>query len=386
MGGYCGADFGINFALFVAVQPECTTADDKRKIAVPGCPVRETTEDRRMETSVSAARWRPPDQATWRDIIATIVDEVSRVVLGQTSLIEKLLIALLADGHVLLEGAPGLAKTQLVSALGKATGGSFRRIQLLPDMMPSDITGTLIYHLEERRFQVQKGPILDTHFLLADEINRTPPKVQAAFLQAMQEREVTLGTETFPLNDPFIVLATQNPIEEEGTYPLPEAQLDRFLFKLLVDYPTEEEELRLLDVPALDQRNPVHSVETVASPQGLVALREHIRHSVYVGEQIKQYIVRLVRASRHPELYAGLQDLHGLIRLGVSPRGGTINVRKACRVQAFLQGRTYVLPDDVKAVVPDIFRHRLLLDYRAESTGLGAEDLINCILDKVEIP
>jgi MoxR-like ATPase len=339
-----------------------------------------------MEICVSTTRWQPVDQAAWLDMISAVVGEVSKVVLGQTVLIQKLLLALLADGHVLLEGVPGLAKTQVVSALGKATGGSFRRIQLLPDMMPSDITGTLIYHPEERCFRVQKGPILDTHFLLADEINRTPPKVQAAFLQAMQEREVTLGTETFVLNDPFIVLATQNPLEEEGTYPLPEAQLDRFLFKLLVDYPEEEEELRLLDVPALDQRNPVHGVATVVSPPQLVALREHIRHTVYVSEQIKQYIVRLVRSTRHPELYAGLQDLRDCLRLGVSPRGGTMNVRKACRVQAFLQGRTYVLPDDVKAVVPDIFRHRLLLDFRAEATGIGVEEVMQRILDKVEIP
>ena len=182
---------------------------------------------------------------------------MAKVVVGQAALIEKLLIAVLADGHVLLEGAPGLAKTQLVSALGKATGGSFRRIQLLPDMLPSDVTGTLVYHPDDRCFHVHKGPILDTHFLLADEINRTPPKVQAAFLQAMQEREVTIGTETYPLNDPFIVLATQNPIEEEGTYPLPEAQLDRFLFKLYVDYPTEDDELQMLDVAALDRRHPL---------------------------------------------------------------------------------------------------------------------------------
>ena len=188
------------------------------------------------------------------DTITAITAEVAKVVVGQAALIEKLLIAVLADGHVLLEGAPGLAKTQLVSALGKATGGTFRRIQLLPDMLPSDVTGTLVYHPDDRRFHVHKGPILDTHFLLADEINRTPPKVQAAFLQAMQEREVTIGTETYPLNDPFIVLATQNPIEEEGTYPLPEAQLDRFLFKLHVDYPTADDELQMLDVAALDRR------------------------------------------------------------------------------------------------------------------------------------
>jgi MoxR-like ATPase len=319
-------------------------------------------------------------------MIEAIIAEVSRVVLGQQKLIEKLLIALLADGHVLLEGVPGLAKTQVVSALGRAIGGTFRRIQLLPDMMPSDITGTLIYHPEEHRFRVQKGPILDTHFLLADEINRTPPKVQAAFLQAMQEREVTLGTETFSLYEPFIVLATQNPIEEEGTYALPEAQLDRFLFKLKVDYPEEADEVRLLDMPALDQRDPSRDVATVTSPVHLVALYAHIRQTVYVSEQIKQYIVRLVRATRHPELYAGLQDLHGLIHLGASPRGGTINLRKACRAQAFLRGRDYVLPDDVKAVAPDVFRHRLILDFRAENQGLTPEDVISAILNKVELP
>jgi MoxR-like ATPase len=326
------------------------------------------------------------DHAQSLETIAAVMSEVAKVVIGQTPLIEKLLIALLADGHVLLEGAPGLAKTQLVSALGKAAGGTFRRIQLLPDLLPSDVTGTLIYHPDERQFRVQKGPILETHFLLADEINRTPPKVQAAFLQAMQEREVTLGMETYPLYDPFIVLATQNPIESEGTYPLPEAQLDRFLFKLLVDYPDEEAELLMLDMPTLDQRNPVQEVETVTSPAHLVALREYIKETVYVDETLKQYIVRLVRATRQPEQYPGLQDLRTKIRLGASPRGGTMNLRKACRVLAFLQGRTYVLPEDVKAVAPDVLRHRILLDYRAEGEGLVTEEVIRWILDKVEIP
>jgi MoxR-like ATPase len=320
------------------------------------------------------------------DTIAAITSEVAKVVIGQTPLIEKLLVALLADGHVLLEGAPGLGKTQLVSTLGKVTGGSFRRIQLLPDMLPSDVTGTLIYHPDERQFRVQKGPILDTHFLLADEINRTPPKVQAAFLQAMQEREVTLGTETHALNDPFIVLATQNPLEEEGTYPLPEAQLDRFLFKLMVEYPEEDDELRMLEVTALDQRNPLQDIETVASPAQLVALRESIKETVYVSEQLKQYIVRLVRATRHPEIYPGLQDLRMKIRLGASPRGGTINLRKACRVLAFLRGRTHVLPEDVKALAPDVLRHRIILDFRAEGDGLTTEEVIQWILDKVDIP
>jgi MoxR-like ATPase len=320
------------------------------------------------------------------EVIEAITAEVLKVVIGQTPLIETLLIALLADGHVLLEGAPGLAKTQLVSALGKTTGGSFRRIQLLPDMLPSDVTGTLIYHPDERRFRVQKGPILDTHFLLADEINRTPPKVQAAFLQAMQEREVTLGTDTFSLNDPFIVLATQNPIEEEGTYALPEAQLDRFLFKLLVDYPNEEDELRLLDISALDQRDPLQAIETVSSPEHLVALREYIKETSYVSDQLKQYIVRLVRATRQPELFPGLQDLRGTIRLGASPRGGTMNLRKACRVLAFLRGRSHVLPEDVKTLATDVLRHRIILDFRAEGNGLTTDDVIRMILDKVEIP
>jgi MoxR-like ATPase len=317
---------------------------------------------------------------------AAITAEVSKVVLGQQPLIEKILIALLADGHVLLEGVPGLAKTQLISALGKATGGSFRRIQLLPDMMPSDITGTLIYQPVEHRFSVQKGPILDTHFLLADEINRTPPKVQAAFLQAMQEREVTIGTTTFALNDPFIVLATQNPIEQEGTYPLPEAQLDRFLFKLLVEYPSEEEELRMLDLAALDQRSPLQDIQAVTTPAQLVAMREQIKETVYVSDQIKHYIVRLVRATRHPALYSGLQDLQSHLLLGASPRGGTMNLRKASRVRAFLHGRNFVLPEDVKAIASDVLRHRVLLHFRAEGRGLTVAEVINRILEKVDIP
>jgi MoxR-like ATPase len=320
------------------------------------------------------------------DIIAAITSEVAKVVVGQAALIEKLLIAILADGHVLLEGAPGLAKTQLVSALGKATGGTFRRIQLLPDMLPSDVTGTLVYHPDDRRFHIHKGPILETHFLLADEINRTPPKVQAAFLQAMQEREVTIGTETYLLNDPFIVLATQNPIEEEGTYPLPEAQLDRFLFKLHVDYPAEDDELQMLDVTALDRRNPLQDLETVTSPEQLVTLREAVKDSVYVSEQLKQYIVRLVRATRQPEYSPGLQDLRTKIHLGASPRGGTMNLRKACRALAFLRGRRHVLPEDVKTLAPDILRHRIILDYRAEGEGLTSDQVIQWILDKVEIP
>lgn len=320
------------------------------------------------------------------DVLDAIRAEVSKVVLGQSALIDKLLIALLADGHILLEGAPGLAKTQVIAALGHATGGSFRRIQLLPDMLPSDITGTLIYHPDVGRFQVQKGPIVDTHFLLADEINRTPPKVQAAFLQAMQEREVTLGTDTFVLNDPFIVLATQNPIEEEGTYPLPEAQLDRFLFKLVVGYPDEADELRMLDLAALDRRNPLQDIRTVTSPQELVAMREQIKETVYVSESIKHYIVRLIRATREPDAYPGLQDLRHVIRLGASPRGGTLNLRKASRALAFLQGRTYVLPEDIKALAPDILRHRLILDMRAEGDGVTAEAVVQQILDKVEIP
>lgn len=320
------------------------------------------------------------------EIIERITHEVLKVVIGQHALIERLLIAVLADGHVLLEGAPGLAKTQLVNALGRATGGSFRRVQLLPDMLPSDVTGSLIYHPDEHRFYVHRGPILDTHFLLADEINRTPPKVQAAFLQAMQEREVTLGTDTHALNDPFIVLATQNPIEQEGTYPLPEAQLDRFLFKLLVAYPSEEDELTMLDTMALDQHNPLADIKPVTAPELLVELREHIKQTVYVSEQVKQYIVRLVRATRQPEAVPGLQDLQGKICLGASPRGGTMNLRKASRVLAFLQGRSYVIPEDVKNLTTDILRHRIILDFRAQGNGLTPENVLQMILEKVEIP
>ena len=326
------------------------------------------------------------DHAHQLDMLDAIRAQVSNVVLGQNKLIDKLLIALLADGHILLEGAPGLAKTQVIGALGQATGGCFRRIQLLPDMLPSDITGSLIYQPDTGRFDVQKGPILDAHFLLADEINRTPPKVQAAFLQAMQEREVTLGADTFALNDPFIILATQNPIEEEGTYPLPEAQLDRFLFKIVVDYPDEADELRMLDLPSLDRRNPLQDIQAVSSPQQLIAMRQQIKETVYVSDEIKHYIVRLTRATREPEAYPGLQDLRHAIRLGASPRGGTMNLRKASRALAFLQGRDYVLPEDVKALALDVFRHRIILDMRAEGEGLTTEDVTQRILEKVEIP
>ncbi len=320
------------------------------------------------------------------DLLDAIQAEVAKVVVGQTELLEKVIVALLADGHVLLEGAPGLAKTQLVSALGKVTGGRFRRIQLLPDMLPSDVIGTPVYHPHEKAFRLQKGPILETHFLLADEINRTPPKVQAAFLQAMQEREVTIGLDTFALYDPFIVLATQNPIEEEGTYPLPEAQLDRFLFKLQVPYPTADDEMHMLELSALDRRHPLAELQTVCHPADLVRLREHIKDTVYVSEAVKHYLVQLVRATREPEHVPGLQDLRGLIRLGASPRGGTMNLRQASRALAFRRGRTYVLPDDVKTLAPDVLRHRLILDYRAQGAGVDVESVIQMLLDKVEIP
>jgi MoxR-like ATPase len=321
-----------------------------------------------------------------REKVESVLEEVHKVIVGQDRLVQKILWAVLADGHVLLEGVPGLAKTLVISALAQACGGVFRRIQLLPDLMPSDITGTLIFRNGTGTFDIQQGPIIGAHFVLADEINRTPPKVQAAFLQAMQEREVTIGQQTFAMNDPFIIFATQNPLEEEGTYPLPEAQIDRFLMKLLVGYPSEEDELEMLNKWELDRRDPLTSVAQVTTPETLVAIREQIKAEVFVSEPIKGYIVRLVRATRQPDQFPGLQELKGVIQVGASPRGGTMNLRKMARVHAFLERRDHVLPDDVRAVLPEVLRHRIIFTFRAESEGIRVEEVLQRVIEGVEIP
>lgn len=317
------------------------------------------------------------------DRIHRTIDEIEKVVVGQRGLIQKAFVALLSDGHVLLEGVPGLAKTLLASAIGQATGGTFRRIQMVPDMMPSDVVGTYLY--ANGRFEVEKGPIIGPNLVLVDEINRAPAKTQAALLQAMQERQVTImGKETFGLADPFIVLATQNPIEQEGTYPLPEAQLDRFLFKLLVSYPSREAELQILENAYLDQRDRLEGVRTVLKPEDLVDLREEIKKSVKVERPAQLYIVDLCCATRHPGAYR-LKELDGKIKMGASPRA-TLALRDAARVQAFFNGRYSVHPEDVQEVAMDVLRHRITLEYEAEAEGFTADDAIRQILAQVRVP
>lgn len=315
--------------------------------------------------------------------IYSVVNEVKKVIVGQDDLIWKVIIALLADGHVLLEGVPGLAKTLLVSALSRAFNGCFKRVQMMPDMMPSDILGTYIYVNGD--FEVEKGPIIDANFVLVDEINRASAKTQAALLEAMQERQVTiLAKETFKLKDPFMVLATQNPIEQEGIYPLPEAQLDRFLLKLLVDYPALEDEVMILSNENLDRRDRLQSIEVVMSPDDIVDLKTKIKEEVFLEEEANRYIVDLCRATRFPEQY-GLDALAGRIRMGASPRG-VLGLRDAARVRAFLNGRSYVYPGDIVEVAPDVLRHRIVLDYTAEMDGLTCDDVIRLVVDGVKVP
>jgi MoxR-like ATPase len=317
------------------------------------------------------------------DQIDQAIDEVEKVVVGQRGLIQKAFIALLSDGHVLLEGAPGLAKTLLASAVGQAIGGTCRRIQMVPDMMPSDIVGTYLY--VNGRFEVEKGPVIGPNLVLVDEINRAPAKTQAALLQAMQERQVTImGKDTFGLADPFIVLATQNPVEQEGTYPLPEAQLDRFLFKLLVSYPTRDAELRILENAYLDQRDRLEGVRAVLKPGDLVDLREEIKKSVKVERAAQLYIVDLSRATRDPRTYR-VKALEGKIKLGASPRA-TLALRDAARVQAFFNGRYSVHPEDIQEVAMEALRHRIILEYGAEAEGFTADEAIRQILAQVRVP
>ena len=328
-----------------------------------------------------------PDLSELEDRIATesafvddLLDEMGRVVVGQQSMIERLLIGLLADGHVLLEGVPGLAKTLTVHTLSDAIGTDFQRIQFTPDLLPADLLGTLVYNQKEGSFSIKKGPIF-ANIILADEINRSPAKVQSALLESMQERQVTIGEETFALDDPFLVLATQNPIEQEGTYPLPEAQVDRFMLKVDVTYPTSDEELEIMRRMARTDEAP--SVETVASPQQILEARALI-DDLYMDERVEQYIVDLVLASRTPGAH-GLGDLAPLLEYGASPRA-SINLNLAARVHAFLQHRAYVTPDDVRALAMEVLQHRLVTTYEAEAEQVEASDLVERLLNAVKVP
>jgi MoxR-like ATPase len=303
--------------------------------------------------------------------------EIGRVIVGQKYMVDRLLIGLLADGHVLLEGVPGLAKTLAVRTLAGAVQASFKRIQFTPDLLPADLTGTLIYNPREGTFTAKKGPVF-ANFVLADEINRAPAKVQSALLEAMQERQVTLGDETYALPEPFLVLATQNPIEQEGTYPLPEAQVDRFMLKLKVGYPSHEEEHQILERMAANPPtvHPVVNTQDILHARGVV-------QSLYMDEKIKEYIVRLVLATREPESF-GLK-LRGLVAYGASPRA-TLCLAQASRAHAFLKGRGYVTPEDVKAIALDVLRHRIIVTYEAEAEDITAEELAQRVLNQVEVP
>ena len=305
--------------------------------------------------------------------------EMNKVIVGQKHMIERLLIGLLGQGHILLEGVPGLAKTLAINTLAQAVDGSFSRIQFTPDLLPADVVGTLIYNIKENDFSIKKGPIF-ANFVLADEINRAPAKVQSALLEAMQEKQVTIGDETFILDKPFLVMATQNPVEQEGTYPLPEAQVDRFMLKTIIDYPKMAEEQLIVRANLkanFEKVNPVVSLEQILKAQQ--AVRE-----VYMDEKIEKYILDIVFATRFPEQYK-LADLKPLISFGASPRG-SINLANAAKCYAFIKRRGYVIPEDVRAVVHDVLRHRIGITYEAEAENVTSEDIINKIVNEIEVP
>ncbi len=309
----------------------------------------------------------------------TLLDEVGRVIVGQRALLEGLMIGLLSDGHVLLEGVPGLAKTLAVRSLAAAIRCDFQRIQFTPDLLPADLLGTMIYHPQRGEFAVHKGPVF-TNLLLADEINRAPAKVQSALLEAMQEKQVTLGEHTYPFEAPFLVLATQNPIEHEGTYPLPEAQVDRFMLKLKVDYPPREDEREIItrmSGPAPPEVRPVVETATILDARRVV-------DEIYVDGKVVEYVLDLVESSRYPARF-DLADLEPLIDYGASPRAG-IFLTRAAKAHAFLRGRAYVTPDDVKAVAYDVLRHRLLLTYEAEAEGVDSDTVLGRLLERIDVP
>jgi len=311
-------------------------------------------------------------------VLDKLLTEIRKVIVGQRYLVDRLMIGLLGDGHLLLEGVPGLAKTLSVSTLATAVRGSFQRIQFTPDLLPADLTGTLIYNQKDGSFVPRKGPLF-ANFILADEINRAPAKVQSALLEAMQERQVTLGDTTYPLAEPFLVLATQNPIEQEGTYPLPEAQVDRFMLKIKLDYPSLEEEKEILDRmsgASLPRAEPVIGVED------LLRARK-VFHAIYVDDRIKEYAVRLVHATRKPREYH--LELEGLLQYGASPRA-TLHLVAAARAHAFLRGRGFVTPEDVKAIGADVLRHRLILSFEAEAESVTSDEVIQQVFDAVEVP
>ncbi|MCH5233569.1 MAG: MoxR family ATPase [Muribaculaceae bacterium] len=317
--------------------------------------------------------------ASKSNFVSMIRSGMDRRIVGQKHLVDSLLIALLCNGHVLLEGVPGLAKTLAIKTLASLVDAKYNRIQFTPDLLPADVIGTLIYSVKKETFEVKKGPIF-ANFVLADEINRAPAKVQSALLEAMQERQVTIGEETFKLDNPFLVMATQNPIEQEGTYPLPEAQTDRFLLKVVIGYPNKEEEKAIIRQNISGELQPVMPV---LHPSEIIEAQK-IVEKIYIDEKIENYIVDLVFATREPSKF-GLKDLSGIISYGASPRA-SISLALASRAYAFLQGRGYVIPEDVRAVCHDVMRHRIGLSYEAEANNIGADEVITAILDKVQVP
>ncbi|NDV64412.1 MoxR family ATPase [Bacteroides sp. 224] len=311
--------------------------------------------------------------------ITNLTAGIDQVIVGQKHLVESLLIGLLSDGHVLLEGVPGLAKTLAIKTLASLIDSKYSRVQFTPDLLPADVIGTMVYSQKDESFQIKKGPIF-ANFVLADEINRAPAKVQSALLEAMQERQVTIGKETFKLDEPFLVLATQNPIEQEGTYPLPEAQVDRFMLKVVIDYPKHEEEKLIIRQNISGEK---FNVKPIMKAEEIMEARKVVRQ-VYLDEKIERYIVDIVFATRYPEKY-GLKELKDMIGFGGSPRA-SINLALAARSYAFIKRRGYVIPEDVRAIAHDVLRHRIGLTYEAEASNITSEEIISKILNKVEVP
>ncbi len=332
--------------------------------------------EQQMNVDVRAINEKIERESAFIDILTL---EMNKVIVGQKDMIERLLIGLLGNGHILLEGVPGLAKTLAINTLSKAVQASFSRIQFTPDLLPADVVGTMIYNIKENDFSIKKGPIF-ANFVLADEINRAPAKVQSALLEAMQERQITIGDTTFKLEEPFLVMATQNPVEQEGTYPLPEAQVDRFMLKVVIDYPKISDEQTIM---RQNLNNEFTTINPVISVEQILKAREVV-NEVYMDEKIEKYILDIIFATRYPDKY-NLANLNALISFGASPRG-SINLAKAAKCYAFIKRRGYVIPEDVRAVVHDVLRHRIGITYEAEAENVTSEDIINSIINEVEVP
>ena len=329
-----------------------------------------------MDVDVRAINEKIERESAFIDILTL---EMNKVIVGQKQMIESLLIGLIGNGHILLEGVPGLAKTLAINTLSKAVQASFSRVQFTPDLLPADVVGTMIYNMKENDFMIKKGPIF-ANFVLADEINRAPAKVQSALLEAMQERQITIGDTTFKLDEPFLVMATQNPVEQEGTYPLPDAQVDRFMLKVVIDYPKLQDEQIIMRQNLSGGFAKVNPVISVAQ---ILKARE-VANEVYMDEKIEKYILDIIFATRYPEKY-NLPKLKDLISFGASPRG-SINLAKAAKCYAFIKRRGYVIPEDVRAVVFDVLRHRIGITYEAEAENVTSVDIINSIINEVEVP